>query len=773
MTTQERIEFQREWQSYLDKQAPHEWLMPVRVRWDMPWDERGAVMELGRRRCLNEDKLDAVLSEAAATDPWQDDTYLIDREFVAMAGCEFTPTGEPITAWTGVDGVSTVKTLVQARQSLINTMGKDVFNLGWISEHWRGPFIRLCRAHLANPGVMLTLMVLGGNRLGKTYTVVHLLMCNFAYPVRPPGQEMNPDWDARIICAHETDDNSCEYHHPLVYKFLPNALRPADGRKLSNQERKHGDSTGDSFNFDKGKFVNDKFSLVKEIDGRRHGGNWQFRNYHQKVDSWQSGEANCIFLDELVPQEHFDTTPGRVSSRTDPTKYPEYREKITRLLAMLESGTPMQHLPRELLGAMAHGVRFWTVTPINGFSASVRTALAAVKYAGWKVAPILKALFKPADSPDYPAEETWQVEGGQKVPPDWLVPTHGSTPDPTFLIELLPTSMNIWKPAYHSQISSYKHSGRKSLTLRLYGYVRGDYASDFTCYDESMHVAFNEWAGLSHEGTLYEFIDEAPSKPWTIIHALIDPRGVQNVLQEWPCWWKNDDGTDNGIPINGDLRTQWAKVSTGDRWNGDEGEAQDLRLGWSEPEYCRQIWQLRKRIVDEFKKIGRDYKGKTWTGKLEWPLQGAHWTLEGTFAIPEWTVGDPVWSPMADDGKRVGEDETESLQDRMYFTMAKEAPGTEIWIGRGERGSDIGVRIQRISSWLSRSIVGRPAMRINRQCGNLRFALSTFSTPAYRKNTKSNDEACKDPIDAMGYGNMRELRFVDSDQPFITDSGRR
>lgn len=52
-------------------------------------------------------------------------------------------------------------------------------------------------------------------------------------------------------------------------------------------------------------------------------------------------------------------------------------------------------------------------------------------------------------------------------------------------------------------------------------------------------------------------------------------------------------------------------------------------------------------------------------------------------------------------------------------------------------------------------------MRINRQCGNTRFALTTFSTPAYRKNTKAGDEACKDPVDALGYGNMRELCYID------------
>jgi hypothetical protein len=762
MTEIERIEFQRDWQAFLDKQTPHEWLLPVRVRWDLPWDERGAVMEMGRRRCVNEEKLDAVLSEAAARDPWQDDTFILDREWVRMGSCSVTSTGEPITAWQGPDGVSTVRTLVKVRQRLIDSMQKDVFNLGWISEHWRAVFVRLCRARLLNPGVMLTLMVLGGNRLGKTYTIIHLLMCNFAYPVRPPGQEQSPDWDARIICAHETQDASEDYHHPLVFKFLPEALRPADGRKLSNRERKFSDSVGDAFNFDKGKFVNGKFSLVREIEGKRHGGHWLFRNYHQDVDTWQGGEANAMFLDELVPQDHFDTTPARIAARCSPTSTPDYRAKIERLLVLLESGVPLQQLPRELLGVMAHGVRFWTVTPINGFTSSVRSALAAVKYAGYKVAPILRKLFKPADKAEIPPEDEWPLENGLRVPPDWLVPTHGTTPDPTFLVELLPTAMNIFKPAYHSQMAAYLHAGRKDLTMRLYGYVRGDFASDFTAYDETRHVV--DWDGLACEGTLYEGVDPAAARPYFMQWALVDPQGRLNMLQEWPCWHANPDGSHNGLPIGDQPPRPWAVVSKKDRWNGDEGEAQN-NLDWTDAQYCRHIWLMRKRIVEEFKARGREYKGKVWEGKLVWPEQGEHWTLEGTFAIPAWTVCDPVWCPMDDEGNRVGESETESLQDVMYFNMAKKAPGTEIWLSRGERGSDIGVRSRKISEWLRREIASSPAFRINRECGNTRFMLSTFSTPAYRKDTKKDDEACKDPFDVFGYMAMRELRYVEPPPP--------
>lgn len=765
MTADQRRLHEQHWRERLRKQSPHEWLLPVRVRWDLPWDARGVVIEQGRRDWLNEAKLDAVLSPEAAEDPWLDDTYVIDRSFVALPGCAHLPTGEPLTPWvtTSADGaeLNTVETLIGMRQRMIDGMARDPFNHGWISEHWRGPLIRLCQRRLANPGVMLTLMVLGGNRLGKSWTIMHLLMCNFSYPVRPPGARDNPGWDAKIICAHETEAESQRLHHPYAYHFLPAQLKPGDGKKLKGAERQ----ITDTFTYQGGKFVNNAFGVVRVAeDGTRHGGEWSFRNYRQDLDTFQGGEANCIFLDELCPQEHFDTTPARIASRTEPTRQPEYLAMIRELLALLEAGEPMHLLPRRLLGALAHGVRFWTVTPINGCTASVKTALSAVKYAGWRVAPILKQLFKPAADPDFPPQSKWQLEGGQRIAPDWLVPTHGSTPDPTFQIELLPTSMNIWKPAYHSQMSSYKHAGRQALTMRLYGYVRGTFASDFSAYDESRHVG--DWSTLANDGTLYEFLDPAPHKPWFMQWAIVDKLGRLHVLQEWPCWWKEGD-EDKGIPVNGGNPGPWAVPSRGDRWNGDEGDAQKLRLNWSPDEYCRHIWLMRMRIVEQFKKQGREYLGKTLKAKLEWKDK-PHWTLEGEFAIPEWTVMDPVWCAEDDEGNRARSFEEITLQDEFQYELEH---GFEI--KKGARGSDISVRSERINKWLTGTVMGQPMFQINRECGNTRWALSTFSTPAFRNKTKSNDEACKDPIDALGYGCMRELRFVDRTADYIEDDGRR
>jgi len=104
MTSEQMLAYQRDWEARLAEQAPHPVYLPVRVRWDLPWDDRGAVVEIGARVAVDEARLDGDAA-AARRDPWADTSFVIDSQFVQWPGYDLliTPDGVPMVPW-AVDG---------------------------------------------------------------------------------------------------------------------------------------------------------------------------------------------------------------------------------------------------------------------------------------------------------------------------------------------------------------------------------------------------------------------------------------------------------------------------------------------------------------------------------------------------------------------------------------------------------------------------------------------------------------------------------------------
>jgi hypothetical protein len=747
MTSEQRLAYQQQWEAELVKQVPHPVYLPVRVRWDLGWDEVGCVVETGQRVAVDESALE-MTTEAARRDPWADESFVIDRRFVEWPDCSRTAEGFPLLPWSalGADGskITPLRLFVLARRKLCEGTDSDPFSAGWLSEGYRAIFIEMCKLRLARPGEVLEMLLLGGNRAGKTFSMLLAAVANWRSSPRPAGVDFGQQWKGMQLIMHSGETISGSEHQVPYYYFMPKSVRnQARGNTGNTRMSKTEDTV---FNFSGSGFTNGSFNLpieVKDADGgtRRTGGEVRFRSYNGSPNTYEGPEYNLILMDEEVSVTVYENMKRGLASRAVVTNEQWFLDEIKALLTLLESQAPMTQMPRELLGLLMQSWEVAMFTPVSGFTQLVRVKLQGITAAdmwGWYDSPILAAM------PGVPTDASKPGGDKRKVPQFAKDPSN-----PNQLIAWFHTRWNCVKPAVRTMLNNYKASGWKEVRKRLYGYVESDTASAFgTVYDEEKHLC--DWAEVPEDGTFYEVIDPASAKPWAISWNLVDIMERHYLVQEWPC---------EHIPVNGELPGPWAVPSMKkERFNGEEGPA------WSLPQrsisqWVLQVWEGRRRVLEKYRELGKTYRGPTERRKLvlEWCPDGAGGIKilkedeEREYIVPEMTIMDGRFAAAHTDSVRGSEDVT--IAERVF-----EDPNS-ILIEPAD-----GVRLAEgdalIVDRLTTQVMGLPAVRINTECTNTRFMFRHYTRPAFRENTAAKDEVCKEWRDLMAYFYLKGPCFV-------------
>jgi hypothetical protein len=682
MNAEERARHRRDWEGRLSRQKPHPVYQPVEVLWDEPWDETGCVLRERERLAI-------------------DESFLTELRFHERVK-DHRVTWEQVKQWEAL------------RRTWIERMERDPFQFGWISEYFRPLLVELCRKRLAHPGEVIEFLVTGGNRPGKTKTLIHLVDCNFIYSPRPPGFEEDDTWKGQVMVLHESESMSRKWHHPEIFAHLP--------KDLKQQARKKS-TTDTAFNYNAKGFTNDWFQVlvkVKDEDGREFvgGGRFEMRNYGQDEDTFQGGEYNTILSDELIPPPLVKTLNARLASRVEMTREPWFQARIRKLLKMLEEGVPFHLIHRALLGAVMQGVHVIAFTPIRFYTATVKMFLAGAKKYGWREAPVLKTM---------------------AGVPRTQVPGFAQPPDPLRLVAYIPTSANIWKPAYHAIMGGAMSGGHRQVRMKLYGDVEQDQRTEFAnAWNPEVHLC--DWKDIPRKGSVYVVIDGGGAKPWFIGLWVVDP--LQRLWQamEWPC---------ESLPINGALPGPWALVSTGDKLNGDEGPAQELRLGWSLERQGLNIWEMLRTFCIRLEKSGEPWQGSMVVKSLKLTERGKVIELNGECAKPWEVWGDPRWAHWNDasTGNKIDEE----------FANLKCGFG-ELRLPAGTSKSNGNMNIHAaLGEW----ILDQPRVRVNRECTNTIFMFTHYTLAPHSESTRAQDEACGDPNAVWRYFMLSSPRYID------------
>ena len=220
----------------------------------------------------------------------------------------FEPTPHPILRLPTVEeteemGPAAWIETITKREKLIAREKEDPLAHGWEPSIWR-----ICDYLLGFPWVdqekaaavrqalgfnraLDVLLINGGNRSGKSFYAAKRVMQMLQY--------IN---EARAWCFHESNQNSVEYQHPLMWNFLP-----PDQRKKTRTTTAYI-SYNQKYGFSDNKFV------------LHNGSECSFRNYEQDREKIEGGELNIAWCDELVPAEHVSTLELRLTTRAPNAK---------------------------------------------------------------------------------------------------------------------------------------------------------------------------------------------------------------------------------------------------------------------------------------------------------------------------------------------------------------------------------------------------------------------------------------------------------------------
>ena len=66
-----------------------------------------------------------------------------------------------------------------------------------------------------------------------------------------------------------------------------------------------------------------------------------------------------------------------------------------------------------------------------------------------------------------------------------------------------------------------------------------------------------------------------------------------------------------------------------------------------------------------------------------------------------------------------------------------------------------------VADKLAETLLGEPALRINRECTNTQFMLANYTLPEFRETTAKKDEACKEWRDLLAYLLLARPEYLD------------
>ena len=600
--------------------------------------------------------------------------------------------------------------IYNGREEVIANMDEYPLECCWVPRDWWVFLHLLCQRRLKFPGAVLELYVSGGIRSGKSFVCAMLIVAHLIYTR-----------NANVFCLSRTDNTSQKLQQKPIEGFMLEEFMGGEKgaiKQTRNQKLK----------FSAGKFTDNKlarFIMVADENGKpfKGGGEMEFRFFSQEVESYRGYALTCVWSDEAVPINHVEAIYDRIVSRAVDTVRPEHRQRMAGLepmLAALAAGTPGAPRPHPAqLGALMHGVHLISYTPEEGYTPTVRRYMAGAR--------------KPEEFMVVAPE----LDGKPGVT-DPRVPRVAFPADETRLVGYLHTAQNKMVDSYTELSRKAMDWDERTVRIKLYGDAEAAEEKLFTAFTDR-HLT--DWAEIPRHGTLYEITDPAGAKPWVIVWILCDVAGRHWILQEWP---------QPGWLVNGFDLGAWAVASKGDKLNGDPGPAQKTRLPWSRAHYIRQIWEGRKRIMEQFASAGAPFAGRVWVPDLTWKDR-PEWDLEGPFAFPVRSIMDSRFAAAPTESRGQSTTVLEAMYDEENAIPFDPAAGLSL-----EEGNVM------IQNALSADILGLPSLRVNSECKNTLFMFRTFTLPPHRDNTSAKDEACKDFRDPIAYYLLSDPRYIDT-----------
>jgi hypothetical protein len=596
---------------------------------------------------------------------------------------------------------------VNSRAELIRLSREEPLSCCWEPPIWRQIDLKMVRKRLQFPGQVLKLFVNGGMRPGKTFGCTRRIVAHWLYTK-----------GACVFALAETVETSRAIQQKTVEFFLPNEVSSDDGKRKAKDTLSGGKH--ERFKFSGGHFTNEQFSLmVPVLDDKGEvyhgGGDFVFRFFTQGIERFQGFSLSAAWSDELVPLAHVKAVHERMATRAADTRKPAFLDTMKLIEHKLENG---QSLTVRELGLLYHGVHLVSFTPYLGWNETTNYFLNGAVKSDFEVSP--------------------DLEGREGVQ-DPRVPRFAQPRDPTALVAYIFTSDNKVVPAYEALRTQLIHASEREVRIKLHGDVSQDNAIVFSAFNER-HLC--DWADLPRSNcTLWEIIDFGKKKPAFVQWWIVDSLGRRFLAQEWPS---------AKVPIN--IRGTpvepgpWAVPSETGRLNGDEGPAYRLDLRWNSGRMVREIWAMRARLFAKLKETGTPWTGTVREEALKWeqPLKDASQTLDGPFCLPYMTIPDPRSVNETVEGATLGEKFEECEHGLMLMRWKVEGQSMV-----AAPSDDDGIKL--LLEDLNTEIHGSPKLRVNRECANMQFMLSTFSLPAYKDGPTRKDEACAESFDDAKY----------------------
>ena len=597
---------------------------------------------------------------------------------------------------------------VNSRAELIRLSREQPLSHAWEPAIWRQIDLRMVRKRLQFPGKVLKLFVTGGMRPGKTFSCARRQVAHWLYTP-----------NASVFALGETVETSRSIQQKVVEFFLPDEVSPEDGKRSAKNTKTGGKH--ERFKFSGGHFTNEQFALLVPVlddQGNEYlgGGDFVFRFFSQGIERFQGYSLTSAWSDELVPLTHVKAVNERMVTRAVDTRKPAFLEEMRLIERTLEDG---KRLTVRQMGLLYHGVHQISFTPYLGWNETVNYFLNGAVKAEMEVSPDLD---------------------GRDGVLDPRVPRFAQPRDETALVAYVYTKDNEIAPAYEGLRTELRHASEREIRIKLHGDVSQDNAVVFSSFGER-HLC--DWKDLPRQNcTLWEVIDFGKKKPAFVQWWLVDVRGRRWLAQEWPSP-KIGIGMDGRVVLPG----PWAVPSESGRVNGDEGPAYRLDLRWNSERMVREIWAMRARLLAKLKETGEEYQGSIRETDLTWTkdLKDAGKELKGPFILPYQTIPDPRGVEEAIEGVKLG-NKYEECENGISLAGWKSYTGETLVSAPSD---DDGIKL--ILEDLNSIIDDTPLMRINRECENMQFMLTTFALPPHKDGPARKDEACVESFDCAKY----------------------
>ena len=177
------------------------------------------------------------------------------------------------------------------REEQIARMAEDPWRYGWVNPAWARADAAFASLREQFPKGVTELLVLGGNRSGKSRYFARRAMQHL---VNTPG--------AKVWCLQSTEAASIQNQQPYLWEYLPAEWKPAASGKL-----KKGAVANITYS-QKGGFTENSFVLP-------NGSQCWFKFYSMEVTSIEGAELNFCWADELVTPDWLEALRFRLLTR--------------------------------------------------------------------------------------------------------------------------------------------------------------------------------------------------------------------------------------------------------------------------------------------------------------------------------------------------------------------------------------------------------------------------------------------------------------------------